>query len=74
VKFKVYPTPGFNQPVIWLARELTARHGLKAEEIEHVHARDELSRALYPSPRFPRPPAATAAASGARRTWWPTRW
>src|SRR5499426_41105 len=27
VKFKIYPTPGFNQPVIWLAHEMTARHG-----------------------------------------------
>src|SRR5687768_5346335 len=36
VKFKIYPTPGFNQPVVWLAHEMTARHQLKAEEVEHV--------------------------------------
>ena len=28
VKFKIYPTPGFNQPVVWLASEMTAQHKL----------------------------------------------
>jgi 2-methylcitrate dehydratase PrpD len=64
VKFKVYPTPGFNQPVIWLARELTARHGLKAEEIERVTLEMNYLETLYPSPRFPRPPAPDGSGFG----------
>ena len=64
VKFKVYPTPGFNQPVIWLARELTARHALKAEAIEHVTLEMNYLETLYPSPRFPRPPAADGSGFG----------
>jgi len=64
VKFKVYPTPGFNQPVIWLARELTAQHSLKAEEIEHVTLEMNHLETLYPSPRFPRPPAADGSGFG----------
>src|SRR5207244_5202120 len=32
VKFKIYPTPGFNQPVVWLASEVTARPKLVADE------------------------------------------
>src|SRR5262244_1668976 len=36
VKFKIYPTPGFNQPVVWLASEMTAHHRLVAEDIEHL--------------------------------------
>ena len=64
VKFKIYPTPGFNQPVIWLAHELTARHGLKAEEIEHVTLEMNHLETLYPSPRFPRPPAADGSGFG----------
>jgi 2-methylcitrate dehydratase PrpD len=64
VKFKIYPTPGFNQPVIWLARELTARHGLKAEEIERVTLEMNYLETLYPSPRFPRPPAPDGSGFG----------
>jgi 2-methylcitrate dehydratase PrpD len=64
VKFKIYPTPGFNQPVIWLARELTARHGLKAEAIERVTLEMNYLETLYPSPRFPRPPAADGSGFG----------
>jgi len=64
VKFKIYPTPGFNQPVIWLARELTARHGLKAEEIERVSLEMNYLETLYPSPRFPRPPAPDGSGFG----------
>jgi hypothetical protein len=57
VKFKVYPTPGFNQPVIWLASEMVARHGLVPEAIEHITLEMNYLETLYPSPRFPRPAA-----------------
>ena len=54
VKFKIYPAPGFNQPVVWLTSELVARHGLEPEAIEHVTLEMNYLETLYPSPRFPR--------------------
>src|SRR3989442_12665486 len=51
VKFKIYSTPGFNQPVVLLASEMTGRHQLAGGEHEPmtlgVHSLDT----LYPSPR-----------------------
>jgi len=64
VKFKVYPTPGFNQPVVWLASEMVARHRLVADEIERVTLEMNYLETLYPSPRFPRPPAADGSGFG----------
>jgi 2-methylcitrate dehydratase PrpD len=64
VKFKIYPTPGFNQPVVWLASEMTARHQLRAEEIERVTLEMNYLETLYPSPRFPRPPAPDGSGFG----------
>jgi 2-methylcitrate dehydratase PrpD len=64
VKFKIYPTPGFNQPVIWLAREMTARHALEAEAIERITLEMNYLETLYPSPRFPRPTAADGSGFG----------
>ena len=58
VKFKIYPTPGFNQPVIWLASEMVADHDLVADDIEAVTLEMNYLETLYPSPRFPQPPAA----------------
>jgi len=54
VKFKVYPTPGFNQPVIWLGAEMVAKHGLKYEAIDRITLEMNYLETLYPSPRFPR--------------------
>src|SRR2546427_2982333 len=64
VKFKIYPTPGFNQPVVWLASEMAARHRLTAEDIEHVTLEMNYLETLYPSPRFPRPPASDGSGFG----------
>jgi len=64
VKFKVYPTPGFNQPVIWLASEMTAQHSLVAGEIEHITLEMNYLETLYPSPKFPRPAAADGSGFG----------
>ena len=64
VKFKVYPTPGFNQPVIWLAREMTAAHQLPPEEIERVTLEMNHLETLYPSPRFPRRPGPDGSGFG----------
>jgi 2-methylcitrate dehydratase PrpD len=58
VKFKLYPTPGFNQPVIWLAREMMTEHKLPPENIEHITLELNYLETLYPSPRFPRVAAA----------------
>jgi 2-methylcitrate dehydratase PrpD len=64
VKFKIYPTPGFNQPVVWLASEMVARHRLVADEIDHVTLEMNYLETLYPSPRFPRPAAADGSGFG----------
>ncbi len=64
VKFKIYPTPGFNQPVIWLASEMAARHKLRDEAIERVTLEMNYLETLYPSPRFPRPPAPDGSGFG----------
>ena len=54
VKLKIYPTPGFNQPVFWLAHDLVAEHHLDARRIERVTLEKNHLETLYPSPRFPR--------------------
>ena len=64
VKFKIYPTPGFNQPVVWLASEMAARYWLVADEIEHVTLEMNYLETLYPSPKFPRPAAADGSGFG----------
>src|SRR5438876_8948726 len=64
VKFKIYPTPGFNQPVVWLASEMTAQHKLVPDEIEHLTLEMNYLETLYPSPRFPRPPAPDGSGFG----------
>jgi 2-methylcitrate dehydratase PrpD len=64
VKFKIYPTPGFNQPVVWLASEMVARHELTAADIEHVTLEMNYLETLYPTPKFPRPPAADGSGFG----------
>ncbi len=64
VKFKIYPTPGFNQPVVWLASEVVAEHALAAEDIEAATLEMNYLETLYPSPRFPQPPAADGSRFG----------
>jgi 2-methylcitrate dehydratase PrpD len=64
VKFKIYPTPGFNQPVVWLASEMTTQHKLRADEIERITLEMNYLETLYPTPRFPRPPASDGSGFG----------
>ena len=54
MKFKIYPTPGFNQPVIWLAHDLVTDQRIDARRIERVTLQMNHLETLYPSPRFPR--------------------
>src|SRR5438128_441034 len=62
VRFKIYPTPGFNQPVVSLASDMAAQHKLVPDEIEHLTLEMNYLETLYPSPRFPRPPAPDGSA------------
>ena len=64
VKFKIYPTPGFNQPVVWLASEMVADHGLVADEIQAATLEMNFLETQYPSPRFPQPPSADGSRFG----------
>ena len=64
VKFKIYPTPGFNQPVVWLASEMVAEHALAADDIEAATLEMNYLETLYPSPRFPQLPAADGSRFG----------
>ena len=64
VKFKIYPTPGFNQPVVWIASEMVAEHGLGADDVEAATLEMNYLERLYPSPRFPQPPAADGSRFG----------
>ena len=64
VKFKIYPTPGFNQPVVWLASEMVADHALAADEIQAATLEMNYLETLYPSPRFPQPPSADGSRFG----------
>ncbi|MBM3491463.1 MAG: MmgE/PrpD family protein [Alphaproteobacteria bacterium] len=64
VKFKIYPTPGFNQPVVWLAHEMVAEHGLAPDAVESAVLEMNYLETLYPSPRFPQAPAADGSRFG----------
>lgn len=64
VKFKVYPTVGFNQPVIWLAKEMVAEHAIAADAIATATLEMNYLETQYPSPRFPLPPAADGSGFG----------
>ena len=56
VMFRMYPTAGYNQPVIDLMAELKQQHDLDADDIEEVVVSMNLIETLYPSPEFPRNP------------------
>jgi 2-methylcitrate dehydratase PrpD len=52
--FRMYPCPGYNQPVIELMRELCQRHALRAADIARVRIEMNWIETRYPSPAFPR--------------------
>jgi len=53
VKLKIYPTAGYNCPVIDLMAELRAKHDLPAESIVSITVDMNWLETLYPSPAFP---------------------
>ena len=54
VMFRMYPTAGYNQPVIELMGELRHTHDLDPAEIREVVVQLNYLEATYPSPEFPR--------------------
>ena len=50
---KIYPTAGYNCPVIELATRMRANHDVAPEEIEHVRVEMNWLETTYPSPAFP---------------------
>ena len=50
---KIYPTAGYNCPVIELTTRMRAAHDIPSEEIEHVTVEMNWLETTYPSPAFP---------------------
>lgn len=50
---KIYPTAGYNCPVIDLMSQICSRHDLAPEEIEQITVDMNWLETLYPSPAFP---------------------
>ena len=48
--FRMYPTAGYNQPVIDLIVEMMQEHGLKTADLEMVEVSMNYIENLYPSP------------------------
>lgn len=56
VMFRMYPTAGYNQPVIDLMAEMRQQHNLTPDAIAEVAVKMNWIETLYPSPAFPRFP------------------
>jgi 2-methylcitrate dehydratase PrpD len=52
--YRIYPCPGYNQPVIELVREIAQQHDLAPQDIEAIEVAMNRIETLYPSPEFPR--------------------
>lgn len=52
--FRMYPCPGYNQPVIELMRQMREQHSIKAGDIAQVRIHMNWIETQYPSPAFPR--------------------
>ena len=52
---KIYPTAGYNCPVIDLMARLKSRHAMAPEEVESITVEMNWLETLYPSPAFPNP-------------------
>ncbi|MEK7814276.1 MAG: MmgE/PrpD family protein, partial [Chloroflexota bacterium] len=56
---KIYPTAGYNCPVIDLMARLRANHPMPAAEVEGITVDMNWLETLYPSPAFPNPARGT---------------
>jgi len=56
---KIYPTAGYNCPVIELMARLRSRHSMPPTEIESITVDMNWLETLYPSPAFPNPARST---------------
>jgi 2-methylcitrate dehydratase PrpD len=54
--FRMYPTAGYNQPVIDLMAEMKQQHQLNPDDIAQVAVKMNWIETVYPSPAFPRYP------------------
>ncbi len=52
---KIYPTAGYNCPVIELMTQLRSAHAMPTDEIESITVKMNWLETLYPSPAFPNP-------------------
>ena len=58
---KIYPTAGYNCPVIELMTDIRATHNLPVEEIEKITVDMNWLETTYPSPAFPNPERSASA-------------
>ena len=52
---KIYPTAGYNQPVIELMARLKATHEIQWDNVDRIDIEMNWLETLYPSPAFPNP-------------------
>jgi 2-methylcitrate dehydratase PrpD len=52
--YRIYPCPGYNQPVIELVRQMKHSQGWRHPDIEEMRVAMNRIETLYPSPEFPR--------------------
>ena len=52
---KIYPTAGFNNPVIELMAKLSATHSIEPRDVDRIALEMNWLETLYPSPAFPNP-------------------
>ena len=52
---KIYPTAGYNQPVIELMARLKATHEIQWDNVDRIDVEMNWLETLYPSPAFPNP-------------------
>ena len=58
---KIYPTAGYNCPVIELMTDIRATHNLPIDEIEKITVDMNWLETTYPSPAFPNPERSASA-------------
>ena len=52
---KIYPTAGYNNPVIELMAQLRATHSIEPRDVDRITLEMNWLETLYPSPAFPNP-------------------